>query len=166
MRIKNSQVRPRASSWRNLSARVLDASYWCLYALPHLLNYLVHALPRKVELVRNKTERFSSAVKFQNLGVSVGIRLRAWSQRAPLPSWDLFKFLNSFDGELSLAASLPKVTNPGAQWKGGIIDVLDMRGRNSAMSFARGELIDGCNGEVETRDVVHVENNNIKSNIN
>lgn len=146
-------------------SRTLDVASRDSHSLPHLFDYLMNALSRKVELVRDKAKRFSASMKFQNLGVSVQIRLRPWAQRPPLPTRNLLEFLHPFAAQLSLASTLAKITNPGAERQRGAINVLDVRCRNSAMSFARGELINGCNCEVETRDVVHAANNNINSNI-
>ena len=142
---------------------LLGAAYWALSALPRLLHYLMHTLSRKFEFIRNKTERFSAAMHIENLYVSIRVRLRAWSQRAPLPTRNLFEFLDSLGGKLALAATLSKITNPRTQRKGVFTHVLDVSGGNSTMSFARGELIDGCNGEIESCHVVHAKNNNTTS---
>lgn len=142
---------------------LLDAALWALSQLLILFNYLVHTLPGKFKFVRNKTERFSSSMQIKNLGVSVRIRLRAWSQRAPLPSRNLFKFLYSLRGQLALAAALSKITNPRAKRKRAFPKMLDVSGGNSTMSFASGELIDCCNGEIESCYVVHGKNINTTS---
>jgi len=146
--------------------RTLDAVSRGLYSLPHLLHNLVNALARKVKFICDKTQRFSAAMEFKNLRVSIKIRLGSWAQRAPLPSRNLFKFLHAFAAQLSLSTALSKITNPRTKRKRGAVHVLDVCRGNSTMSFSSGELVDGCNGEIETRDVVHVENNNIKFNIN
>jgi len=143
--------------------RTLDVGALLLYPLPHLLDNLMNSLARKVKFVRDKTQRFSAAVKFKNLRVSVKIRLRSWSQRAPLPTRDLFKFLRALDAQLSLSMALSKITNPRTKRQRGAVDVLDVRRGNSTMSFARGELVDGCNGEVESCYIVHEKNNNTTS---
>ena len=158
MKLRNLPFLGKRDSLLTAGSLVLDVSY----SLPHLFHNLVNALSRKVKFVRDKTQRFSAAVKFKNLRVSVKIRLRSWTQRAPLPTRDLFKFLRSFLTQLSLTMSLSKITNPRTKRQRGAVDVLDVRRGNSTMSFARGELVDGCNGEVETRDVVHAQNNNTK----
>lgn len=89
--------------------------------------------------------------------------MRAWTQRAPLPTRNLFEFLDSLRGKLALAATLSKITNPRTERKRVLSHVLDVSGGNSTMPFARGELIDGCNGEVESCYVVHGKNNNTTS---
>lgn len=163
---KSSAFRPGRSSYRRILPRLLGAASSALCALPCLFNNLVYTLAGKFKFICNITKRFSAAVQIENLHISVGIRLRSWTQWAPFPSWDTFKFLNSFGRKLSLAFTLPKITNPGTQWKGVGAKVLDMVGWNAAMPLARGELVDGSNGEVESGDVVHVGNNNINSDIN
>lgn len=135
--------------------RVLDVAYNSLGYLLILLNYLVHTLPRKFEFVRNKTERFSAAMQIKNSRVSVLVRLRTWAQRAPLPIANFLEFLNLVNGKLSLSATLAEVTNPRTKRQRGAIDDLHVRGGNFAVSFARNEVVEGCNCEVESRDVVH-----------
>ena len=142
---------------------LLGAACRVLHAFPHLLHYLVHTLPRKFEFVRNKAKRFSSSMQIQNSRVSVRIRLRAWSQRAPLPIVDLFEFLNAVAAQLALAAPLSKVTNPRAERQRVAFDNLHVGSRNSAVSFARDEVVEGCNREVKSCDIVHGKNINTTS---
>ena len=142
---------------------LLDVSSFPLGALPRLFNNLVHTLTRKFEFIRYKTQRFSAAVQIKNLEISIRIRLRSWTQWAPLPSWNTFKFLNSFGRQLSLASPLPKVTNPRTQGKSIGADVFDVGGGDIAMSLPRGELVDCCKGEIKTCYVVHAGNNNTTS---
>ena len=164
MRAGNSRVRSATRGVLYVLApetlRLLGAASFCLYAFPHFLHNLVNALPRKFELVRNKAERFASSVQIKNLGVSVRVRLRAWSQRAPLPVANRFKFLNLVSRQLSLAAALTKIPNPGAKRQRGSVDDLYVRCGNSAMPFAVNEVIECCNCEIETGDVVHTKDNN------
>ncbi len=151
---------PGRSSPLSLAHQVLDATCNALSQLLILFNYLMHALPRKFELIRNKAKRFSAAMQIQNSRVSVLVRLRSWTQRAPLPIANLFKNLNLVYGKLTLAATLPKISNPRTKRQRGAIDVLHVGRGNSAMSFARDEVIECCNSEVETRDVVHARDIN------
>lgn len=159
-RRRSSSTRTRFGFLPGLSfARTLLAVRSWPRAFPHLFNYLVNALPRKVELVRNKTKRFSSSMQIQNSRVSVGIRRRPWSKRSPLPVANLLEPLDAVAAQLSLAVPLAKITNPGAERQRFTINVFDVSGRDPAMSLAREELIECCNCEIETRDVVHVEDN-------
>lgn len=122
-----------------------------------LLHNLMNALPGKFKLISNKTKRFSAAMQIQNLGVSVGIRRRPWTQRSPLPVANLLQPGDAFGAQLSLAIALTQVTNPGAKRKKFTAKLLDMSGRDSTVTLSVNELIQGCNGEIETRDVVHVK---------
>ena len=152
---------PYATTPRTLPS--LGVFSFVLSALPSLFNNLVHTLTRKFEFVRNKTKRFSAAVQIKNLEISIRVRLRAWSKRAPLPSWNTFKFLYSFRGKLSLAAPLPEVANPRTQRKSVGAQVLHVSGGDIAMSLPRGELVYCCKGEIKTCYVVHARNNNTTS---
>lgn len=163
---KSSAFRPGRPSYRRILPLLLGAASSALRALPCLLNNLVYTLAGKFKFICNITKRLSAAVQIKNLHISIGIRLRSWTQWAPLPSWNTFKFLNSFGRKLPLASTLPKVTNPRTQGKSIGAKVFDMIGRNAAMPLACGELVDGCKGEIESSDVVHAGNNNINSDIN
>lgn len=116
---------------------------------------LVNSLARKFKCICNKSKRFSAVMQRHYLGISRGIGSRSWSQRAPLPSWNTFNFFDFRCGQLSLAATLAEVTNPRTQRLRDLLDVLKVGRGNVAVTLARLEGINGCNYQVESRDVVH-----------
>lgn len=164
----------RRPGWRTRSSRFLkvfaawpagkqpgtlpspDAS---LRNLRILANNLVNALARKFKLICYKAQRFPSSMQIQNLRVSVRIRRRPWTQRSPLPVANLLESLNAVAAQLPLAATLSKVTNPGAERQRLAVDVFDVSGRDSTVPLPLHEPVERSNCKIETRDVVHGKDN-------
>jgi hypothetical protein len=119
------------------------------------LNNLVHSLARKLKLITNITQRLAVNMQCHNLIVSICVCCRPWTQRAPLPTWNTFKFFDSSDRKLSPAAALADVTGPSAQWVYRTINTLHVGGRNEAVTFPLEVGIDGPDCQVESRNVVH-----------
>ena len=116
-----------------------------LYRSCILLYDLMNALSRKVKLICNSAQRFPTIMHFKNLEVSLGVRLRAWAKRAPLPILNSLKRSNLFSAQLPLATALTKITNPRAERIRLTINNFNVRSRDSAMAFARREVLNGCN---------------------
>jgi len=119
------------------------------------LNNLVHSLARKLKFVSNITQRFACSMQRHNLIVSIRVRCRPWTQRAPLPTWNTFKFFDFGGRKLSPAAALANVSSPGTQRVGRTIDVLHVGRRDKAISLPLQVGIDGLDCQVESRNVVH-----------
>ena len=130
----------RSSPEIRLPSRRGSNFYFFLFA-----NNLVHSLARKFEFVCNKSKRFATVMQLHYSRISGGICGRTWTQRAPLPSWNTFNFFNFGCGQLSLAAALTEVTNPGPQWLKSPVYVLQVGCGNQAVPLAFPERIDGCN---------------------
>lgn len=118
-------------------------------------NNLVHSLARKLKFVSNITQRFAINMQRHNLIVAICIRCRPWTQRAPLPTWNTFKFFDFSGRKLSPAAALADVTGPGPQWVVRTINALHVGGRNEAVPLPLEVGINGLDRQVESRNVVH-----------
>ena len=123
--------------------------------LLRFLNNLVHSLARKFKFISNITQRFTCSMQRHNLIVSIRVRCRPWTQRAPLPTWNTFKFFDFGCRKLSPAAALADVTGPGTQWVGRTINIFHMGRRDKAVPLPLQVGIDGLDCQVESRNVVH-----------
>ena len=115
----------------------------------------MHSLARKLKFISNITQRFAGNMQRHDFIVSVRVRCRPWTQRAPLPTWNTFKFFDFGDRKLSPAAALADVTGPGTQWVGGTINIFHMGRRDKAVPLPLQVGIDGLDCQVESRNVVH-----------
>ena len=118
-------------------------------------NNLVHSLARKLKFVSNITQRLAVNMQRHNLIVAICVRCRPWTQRAPLPTWNTFKFFDFGCRKLSPAAALADVTGPGTQWVGRTINIFHMGRRDKAVPLPLQVGIDGLDCQVESRNVVH-----------
>lgn len=148
-KLRTPWARGRFSGYgASISALLLSRTYSpVLNRCCMLFNNLMNALTRKVKLISNCAQRLSSSVHLKNLEVSVGIRLRARTQRAPLPIANSLQLGNLFLRQLSLAATLTQVANPRTERQGSAIHVLNVHCWDTAMTLSSNEVVNGCKGE-------------------
>jgi len=120
-----------------------------------ILNYLMNTLARKFKNICDCAQRFSAAVKLNNLRVSTLVSRWSRAQRSPLPIRDLLQTSNAFRAQLASLVSLTHITYPGTQRDFTSINVLNKDGGNSTVPFAGCENIQTFDSKFEACVVVH-----------
>jgi hypothetical protein len=126
------------------------------------LHNLVHSLTRQIKLICYRTKTRARFVKFKNPKISIKIGGRARAKWAPLPISNGAECLYFGGGKFPVPVSLPHVTNPRAKRDWSSLNVLGVHRRDSAVALPSDVLVECCNCQIESGDVVHKANINIR----